>query len=289
MASLRDIRSRINSVKSTRQITSAMKMVSAAKLKKAQNRITNIRPYVNEMKGIIDDLSEHFTEKITNVYTEQRELKNTLIVLITSNKGLCGAFNTNICKKAVSVAEEKFNQDFNYIKFYCIGKKGHDFINKVGYEVLEYNDSIFDDLSYENISNLAAELMKLFEKEEFDRVEIVYNSFKVASLSSQSSETFLPLEIKEEKPEFPTEYIFEPDLLQIKENIIPDYLKTKLFSIFLDSVAAEHGARMTAMHQATDNASELIKELTLEYNKARQAAITKEILEITSGAEALKG
>lgn len=290
MASLRDIRSRISSVKSTRQITSAMKMVSAAKLKKSQNKINSLSPYVNEMNGIIEDLSEHFTEKDTSVYAEQREIKNILIVLVTSNKGLCGAFNTNICKKAINLVKEKYRDiSSKNVKFLCIGKKANDFIKKTEYKVYQSHTEIFNTPDYQTLSAEAKKIMLLFENKSFDKIELVHNSFKAAGVNSMVNEVYLPFEIKKKETEFPTEYIFEPDLNRIKDIIIPDYLKIKFFSIFLDSLAAEHGARMAAMHQATDNATELIKELTLSYNKARQAEITNEILEITSGAEALKG
>lgn len=290
MASLRDIRSRISSVKSTRQITSAMKMVSAAKLKKAQDRIQTIRPFVIEMNGIIYDLSEHLTDNISSVYTQERTIEKLLVVLITSNRGLCGGFNTNICKKSIKFIEEKYSQlaDDNKIDFFCFGKKAADFIKKTKYPIIGNDNHIFDNVTYENISLKATDFMQMFSEFKYDRIEIVYNSFKVASQSNLIEETYLPYQLHIPDTEFPTEYIFEPNIEHILNIIIPDYLKTKLFSIFLDSIAAEHGARMTAMHQATDNASELIKELTLAYNKARQATITKEILEITSGAEALR-
>ncbi len=292
MANLRDIRSRITSVKSTKQITSAMKMVAAAKLKKSQDRINFIRPYIEKMYGIIEDLSEHVTINSNTAYSEKREIKNVLIILITSNRGLCGAFNSNISRMAVKFIEEKYSNQLkseeSKTDFYCFGKKGYEFIKKNNFEIIENNNQIFDELSYENISNIANKLMLLFKEKQYDCIELIYNNFKVAGISVLKDEVYLPFLIDKEKPEFPAEHIFEPELEYIREMIIPDYLKTKLFSIFLDSIAAEHGARMTAMHQATDNATGLIKELTLEYNKARQAAITKEILEITSGAEALR-
>lgn len=291
MSSLRDIRSRINSIKSTRQITAAMKMVSAAKLKKAQDRISSMRPYVKELCGIIDNLSEHLTEKHENVFTEDREVKKVLVILIAANRGLCGGFNANIGKKAVSFVNETYPElikDEN-LDFFCYGKKAKDFIKKAGFNIIGNDTGIFDNLNYENISKIATSLMEDFKVEKYDRIELVYNSFKIASQSNLTAEAFLPYTINKKQTEFPTEYIFEPDMDYLTEIIIPDYLKTKLFSVFLDHIAAEHGARMTAMHQATDNATDLIKDLTLVYNKARQAAITKEILEITSGAEALRG
>lgn len=293
MSNLRDIRSRLNSVKSTRQITAAMKMVSAAKLKKAQDKINLRIPYVKTLEDIIANIAEHLHEidNNDNVYAEQRDVKNVLIVLIASNRGLCGAFNNNICKKAVNFAREKYPEaaDNNNIKFYCFGKKAIDFIAKTKYEVYDCDTLIFDDLNFERVAQVAARLMHAFKNKEFDKIEIVYNKFMGTARSTLADETYLPYSIKPVYKDFPSEYIFEPDLKYIKESVIPDYLKSVLYSIFISHLASEHSARMTAMHQATDNASELIKELTLEYNKARQAAITKEILEITSGAEALKG
>lgn len=290
MSSLRDIRSRINSVKSTKQITAAMKMVSAAKLKKAQDSISRRQKYVETIEGIIEDLSRHKIDVDENNLGENREVKNVLILLIASNKGLCGAFNNNVGKRAVNLAKTKYPfLDENNIKFFCFGKKAIEFISKTKYEVFECNNVILDNIDYKNISNLAEQLMSLFKSQKFDKIEVVYNKLTGAALSKIQEETFLPYSIKYDPIDFPAEYIFEPELEYIRSQIVPDYLKSLLFSIFLENLASEHAARMTAMHQATDNAGELLKELTLQYNKARQAEITKEILEITSGADALKG
>jgi len=291
MAGLKDIRNRITSVKSTRQITSAMKMVSAAKLKKAQDRVTQIRPYALKLKEVLIEVSSGLDKDHAGIYNENRKTENVLIVLIASNRGLCGAFNSNICKKSVQHVKDNYLglADQNKVKFFCIGKKAYDFIKKTEYEIIEKNNEIFDNLSFANTSVIAEKLMKLFSDKKFDKIDILYNSFKNAAIHEQKVEAFLPMALEIEERTNPSEYIFEPGVDKIVEEMVPKSLKIQLFRSILDSNASEHGARMTAMHQATDNATELIKDLTLMYNKARQAAITGEILEITSGANALKG
>ncbi|PLX09592.1 MAG: ATP synthase F1 subunit gamma [Marinilabiliales bacterium] len=290
MAGLKDIRNRIASVKSTRQITSAMKMVSAAKLKKAQDRVIQIRPYANKLTEVLAEVSSGLDKDHKGVYNVERPVESVLLVLLTSNRGLCGAFNANICKKAIHHVEEKYSDlPKESIKFLCIGKKANDFIKKQGFEIIKSGNEIFDDLTFENSVVLSKFIMDEFKNETFDKVELIYNSFKNAAVHYQIVEPFLPMEIKVEDRDHPSEYIFEPDMELIIEEMVPKSLRVQFFKVILDSNAAEHGARMTAMHQATDNATELIKHLTLMYNKARQAAITNEILEITSGANALKG
>jgi F-type H+-transporting ATPase subunit gamma len=290
MAGLKDIRNRIVSVKSTRQITSAMKMVSAAKLKKAQDRVVQIRPYANKLKDVLAEVSSGLDKNHKGIYNTQRKVEKVLIVLIASNRGLCGAFNANICKKAYSVINEKYSDlSVEQIKFVCIGKKANDYVKKLGYEIVLSGNELFDNLSFESSVYYSTYLMEEFKKENFDKIELVYNSFKNAAVHQQIAEPFLPMQIEAEERDNPSEYIFEPDMEKIMEEMIPKALRIQFFKAVIDSNAAEHGARMTAMHQATDNATELIKELTLIYNKARQAAITNEILEITSGAEALNG
>jgi len=290
MAGLKDIRNRITSVKSTRQITSAMKMVAAAKLKKAQDRVTQIRPYASKLKEVLVEVSYSLDKDHAGIYNENRKTENVLIVLMASNRGLCGAFNSNICKRSIQHVRDSYPELAlqNKIKFFCIGKKAFDFIKKTEFEIIEKNYEIFDKLSFANTSVIAEKLMKLFLDKKFDKIDILYNSFKNAAIHEQKVETFLPMALEIEERANPSEYIFEPGVDKIIEEMIPKSLKIQLFRSILDSNAAEHGARMTAMHQATDNATELIKDLTLMYNKARQAAITSEILEITSGAEALK-
>lgn len=291
MAGLKDIRNRITSVKSTRQITSAMKMVSAAKLKKAQDRVIQIRPYALKLREVLMEVSSGLDKGHKGVYIENRKPENVLVVLMASNRGLCGAFNANICKKAVSNVRENYSvqAEQGKLKFLCIGKKAADFIKKSEFELYDSEFAIFDNLSFANTTIIAEKLMKLFADGKFDRIDLVYNSFKNAAVHEQKVEQFLPMALEIKERNNPSEYIFEPGVEQIVDEMVPKSLKTQLFRTILDSNAAEHGARMTAMHQATDNASELIKDLTLMYNKARQAAITSEILEITSGAEALKG
>ncbi len=290
MAGLKDIRNRISSVKSTRQITSAMKMVSAAKLKKAQDRVIQIRPYANKLKEVLIEVSSGLDKDHKGIFSVNRPIENVLIVLLTSNRGLCGAFNANVCKNAVSYITDNYSKfPKENIKFFCIGRKANEFVRKLGYEIVKSGNEIYNDLTFDNSVSFSHFIMEEFKKGTYDKVDIVYNSFKNAAIHYQIVESFLPMELKIEERDNPSEYIFEPDMESIIEEMIPKSLRIQLFKVILDSNAAEHGARMTAMHQATDNATELIKDLTLMYNKARQAAITNEILEITSGANALKG
>jgi len=292
MAGLKEIRTRIASVKTTRQVTSAMKMVSAAKLKKAQDAILQIRPYAEKLYQILTSLSASLENVEESVYTQSREPEKVLIVLITSNRGLCGGFNANISKKAIELAKTKYLTQLKLGKldFICIGKQGARQMVHRGMNVIESKNDIFDALTFENVSRVAAELMQIFEKRTYDRIELVYNQFKNAAVQIQTTEQFLPVEMKEEQ-EGKTNYnfIYEPSKEYIIQELIPRSLKIQFYKALLDSHAAEHGARMTAMHQATDNATELLGDLTLQYNKARQATITGEILEIVSGAEALNG
>ncbi|ATA94246.1 ATP synthase F1 subunit gamma [Capnocytophaga canimorsus] len=282
MANLKEIRSRISSVSSTMQITGAMKMVSAAKLKKAQDAILAMKPYAYKLKQLLEQLSSALGSD--NVYNERPEgVVNVLIVPITSNRGLCGAFNSNISKKALELEAQKY-KNLN-VKFYTIGKKGNDALKKTD-KVFRHETHIFDNLNFAGASELASELMELYTSGQFDKIVLVYNSFKNAATQIVMEETFLPIQTVEAK-ESATDYIFEPSKEQIVEELIPRSLKIQFFKALRDSVASEHGARMTAMHKATDNANELRSQLKLTYNKARQAAITGEILEIVGGAEAL--
>lgn len=291
MAGLKEIRIRIASVKTTRQVTSAMKIVSAAKLKKAQDAIYQIRPYANKLKGILSSLSASLENGEDSVYTQQREPEKVLIVLISSNRGLCGGFNSNISKNAAKLVHEKYSRQLGLgnVQFLCVGKKGMMQMKYHGMKVVDNKNDIFNALSFGNISIIALDLMKLFEDGSYDRIEIVYNLFKNAAVQIQTSEQFLPVEIKKEETEkVNTNFIYEPSKEIIIQELIPRILKIQFYKALLDSHAAEHGARLTAMHQSTDNATELLNYLTLQYNKARQASITGEILEIVSGAEALK-
>ena len=284
MANLKEIRNRISSVSSTMQITSAMKMVSAAKLKKAQDAITAMRPYSDKLTQMLVNLSS--SVDFENVYLSPRKVKNKLVVCITSNRGLCGAFNSNVIKKCTEIA----NSSDESVSFLCIGKKGADILSK-NYNVVQTNNEIFDDLTFENISAIAEKLMSMFLNKEFDRVQIVYNKFKNAATQIVIQEQYLPIENNgsENDQKESSDYIFEPSQVEIISELIPKSLKTQLYKSIRDSYASEHGARMTAMHKATDNATELRDQLKLTYNKARQAAITNEILEIVGGAEALNG
>ena len=287
MANLKEIRARISSVGSTMQITSAMKMVSAAKLKRAQDAITQMRPYANKLRDLLVNLSSTLEGSDVGAFSQEREVKKVLLVTITSNRGLCGAFNSNIIKKAKSLAENDYAHAD--VSFLTIGKKGSEFFAKNSFTVRSVHNSLFDELTFENTSAIAEDIMQNFLCGEFDKVILVYNQFKNAATQFVQAEQFLPVETPTEEGVTIGDYIFEPSKKEIVKDLIPKSLKIQLFKGVLDSHASEHGARMTAMHKATDNAGELKKDLTLTYNKARQAAITGEILEIVGGAEALNG
>ena len=291
MAGLKEIRTRIASVKTTRQVTSAMKMVSAAKLKKAQDAILQIRPYAEKLHEILTSLSASLENVEDSVYTQSRIPENVLLILVSSNRGLCGGFNSNISKKAIEVANTKYAQQLQLgnLDFMCIGKQGARQLKHRGYKVVADENELFDELTFENVSRVAEECMKSFADKHYDRIELVYNQFKNAAVQLQATEQFLPVEMEESNNNDNFDFIYEPSKEHIIQELIPRSLKIQFYKALLDSNAAEHGARMTAMHQATDNATELIGSLTLEYNKARQASITGEILEIVSGAEALNG
>ncbi|KFF17981.1 ATP synthase F1 subunit gamma [Flavobacterium hydatis] len=286
MANLKEIRNRITSVSSTMQITSAMKMVSAAKLKKAQDAITAMRPYAEKLTELLQNLSATLDGDVGGDFTTQREVKKVLLVAITSNRGLCGAFNTNVIKEA------KVRSEFyagKQVDIFAIGKKGNDVLSKT-HSVIDNKSSVFDDLTFDNVAEIAEILTQQFLTGKYDKIELIYNQFKNAATQIVQTEQFLPLApIKSDVPVSTGDYIFEPSKEEIVLTLIPKSLKTQLYKGIRDSFASEHGARMTAMHKATDNATELRNQLKLTYNKARQAAITNEILEIVGGAEALKG
>ena len=286
MANLKEIRNRITSVSSTMQITSAMKMVSAAKLKKAQDAITAMRPYAEKLTELLQNLSSTLEGEVGGSFTKQREINKVLVVAITSNRGLCGAFNTNVIKQAKAVAESYPGKQ---VDIFAIGKKGNDILAKTT-TVIENHSDVYDNLTFDNVAKIAQTLTEKFTTGQYDRIEIVYNQFKNAATQIVQTEQFLPLAaVKSDKPVSTGDYIFEPSKEEIVETLIPKMLKTQLYKSIRDSFASEHGARMTAMHKATDNATDLRNQLKLTYNKARQAAITNEILEIVGGAEALKG
>jgi len=286
MANLKEIRSRISSVGSTMQITSAMKMVSAAKLKRAQDAVTQMRPYANKLTELLVNLSSTL-DSSEGIYSENRELKKVLLITITSNRGLCGGFNANIIKKAKSLIEGEYKKIETDV--ISIGKKSTQHFEKNGYNVISSHDGLYSDLTFENTSEIAQIIMDSFTNKDYDKIILLYNQFKNAATQIVMNEQFLPIKSPEETETKVGDYIFEPNQKDIVDQLIPKSLKTQLFKSVLDSHASEHGARMTAMHKATDNAGEIKKELTLQYNKARQAAITGEILEIVGGAEALNG
>lgn len=295
MANLKEIRERKASVASTRQITSAMKMVSAAKLKKAQDAIVRFRPYADKLKEILASVGDSIKDDEDNKYSMQREKERILLVLITSNRGLCGAFNSNAIKAVIQRALTEYGTQMmaKQVDFISIGKKGNDFLRKKGYHVIMDESGVFDDLTFERVSSLASMIMERFTSGEYDHVDLIYNQFKNAGTQILTEEQFLPIEVEKlaagHKMTSNIDYIFEPSKEYIVQELIPRSLRLQFYKAILDSHAAEHGARMTAMHKATDNATELLKELSLQFNKARQASITNEILEIVSGAEALKG
>ena len=290
MANLKEIKNRITSISSTMQITSAMKMVSAAKLKRAQDAITQMRPYAEKLQEILGNLSATL-DLSENAYSDQREVKNAYIVAVTSNRGLCGGFNNNVIKKVNALLKDEY-AGYN-TKLIAVGKKVNDSFKRseVNYrpEGIGQAEDMFNDLSFERSSEMAQFLMDEFAAGKVDRIVVVYNKFKNAAVQEVMEEQYLPIVVNQEEGASAGDYIFEPSKVEIVEDLIPKSLKTQLFKALLDSNASEHGARMTAMHKATDNAGDLKRDLTLQYNKARQAAITNEILEIVGGAVALNG
>ena len=293
MANLKEIRNRITSVSSTRQITSAMKMVSAAKLRRAQDAITQMRPYANKLKELLGNLNDNSDNDEGSVYSEQREVKRVLLIPVTSNRGLAGAFNANIIKETNKIIKEQYAD--KEVTVLAIGKKADDFFKKTDYNIKGTTlpsklETVYDDLTFARVSKVASKIMKAFEYKQFDKVLVIYNEFVNAAVQNVNVEQMMPIvsnETEENNSAVVSDYIYEPSKEFIVEELIPKSIKLQLFKALLDSHASEHGARMTAMHKATDNASDLINELKLVYNKARQAAITNEILEIVGGAEAL--
>lgn len=288
MANLKELRNRISSVGSTMQITSAMKMVSAAKLSKAQDAIAKMRPYAEKLTELLQNLSATLDGETSSPLTKERELKNVLIIAISSNKGLAGAFNSNIVKQVKNLAIGRFKNES--ISLATIGKKAYEVLDTKSYIIDYHNEEMVNKISYKEVAEFTEKIMKDFEVETYDKVVLVYNHFKNAGTQVVLTEDFLPIKQDSEihnQDANQTDYIFEPEKKEIVEELIPKALKMQLFKALRDSIASEHGARMTAMHKATDNAKELRDDLKLSYNKARQAAITNEILEIVAGAEAL--
>ncbi|WP_422360583.1 ATP synthase F1 subunit gamma [Reichenbachiella sp.] len=295
MANLKEVKNRISSVTSTQQITSAMKMVAAAKLKRAQDKITQMRPYSQKLTGLLQNVSAGMEDSSDNIYGQDREVNNVLLVVISSDRGLCGAFNNNVFKAAVNLINEKYSYEQKHDGVYILplGKKSFEFFSKRNYNVVDDYYGIFGDLSFDQAKVAAEYVMKSFVDGGYDKVELIYNEFKNVATQILQVEQFLPVEqveASEEETESSftnQEYIYQPSMQYVVEELIPKSLKVQFYKAILESNASEHGARMTAMDQATDNAGEMLKALKLTYNRTRQAAITKEILEIVGGAEAL--
>lgn len=294
MASLKEVRTRIESVNSTKQITSAMKMVAASKLRKSQNAILALRPFANKFSEIMRNISQDIDISKGNVYTEKREINRVLIIPLTSNKGLCGVFNANIIRDTIALIHEEYQAqlDNNQLDVLCIGSKVEEALKYKKYPVIGNENALLDDLSYDNCVPFAERLMSLFTEKKYDRIVFVYNQFKNASTQILVHEQFLPIQIDingNNEDSYGVEYIFQPNKEDIYNEMIPKSLKMQVYKILLDSFTSEQGARMVSMTQATDNATELLKELNLTYNKARQSAITNELVEIVSGADAQNG
>jgi len=293
MGNLKEVRNRITSVTSTQQITSAMKMVSAAKLRRAQDAIVSLRPYANKLNEILQHLVL-ITDSSQAVYSGTRDVQIVLLVAITSNRGLCGAFNSNVIRRIKALASGKYKD--RKVSVLAIGKKADDAfkgteLHVIGTDLPKRLHRLFDDLSYDNIAPVAESIMENYVIGQFDKVEIIYNEFKNAAVQNLVTEQYLPVLPPEETGEatgMVHDYIFEPSKEEIVEELVPRSLKIQLYRAILESYAAEHGARMTAMHKATENASDMLKELKISYNKARQASITNELIEIVSGADALR-
>ncbi len=295
MANLKAIRVRLSSVKSTRQITSAMKMVAAAKLRKAQDAIVQLRPYADKLNEIQAGLSAALRDTETeNIYAERKKGSGkVLLVVVTSNKGLCGAFNANVLRETRRIMSEKYGDLVKRgdLAVITVGKKAHDSLRKLKCNIIADHSDLYTGLTFDRVAALADRLMQHYVTKEYDTIEIVYNQFRNAAIQNLTDEVYLPvtMNVSGGTAAAPADYIYEPDQVSIVSELIPKTLRIKLYRALLDSFAAEHGARMTAMHQATDNATDLIRDLTLQYNKARQASITNQLLEVVSGAEALNG
>ena len=289
MASLKEVKTRISSVTSTQQITKAMKMVAAAKLRKSQDRIIQMRPFAQKMTGILQNLSGGNTQS-DNWYSKVRTVERVLIVAVSSDRGLCGSFNSNTIKGVIRLLQEKYSSQHakKNVTILSIGKKANDYFSKRNYSVNEEYANLFHGLSFDGVSDAGEYLMGAFKKGEYDRIEIVYNQFKNVATQILISEQFLPVPPISNEKMVSIDYIFQPNQEEILAGLIPKSLKVQLFKTLLDSNASENGARMTAMDKASENAGEMLKDLKLTYNRTRQAAITKEILEIVAGAEALK-
>ncbi len=294
-ANLKEVRERIKSVISTQQITKAMKMVSAAKFRKAQQAIVQVRPYAERLNRMMKNIAANTDGDVNLVYNQEREVKKVLLVIVTSTRGLCGAFNTNVVKSAISIIDTKFSEAYinGNLSVLCIGKKGYDGLRR-RYPKANFNiDNIdlFMNLSFESVAKVSQGVMDQFAAKEFDEVVVAYSRFKNAAMQFAEVEQFLPIpkQVETEHRKSKADYIFEPDQETLLANLIPNILQLQFHKYLLDTHASEHGARMTSMDKATENAEELLKALKINYNKARQESITKELLEIVAGAAALEG
>ena len=295
MPGLKEVRIRIGSVKSTQQITNAMRMVAASKLRRAQNAIIKLRPYAAKLREIMQNLSATAGDVTGSIYSEERKPQRILLVVFTSNRGLCGTFNANVIEAASNLMSTTYAEQFdrNELALVTVGRKASEFFRKRKYNVVDSWDEVYDSLSYENVVPFAEKLMKMFESKEYDRIILVYNQFKNAATQRLVEEQYLPVlppaSSGQAAKRTTADYIFEPDQEQLLHQLLPKSLRIQFHKAVLDSFASEQGARMTAMQKATDNAKEILRDLQISYNKARQNAITKELLEIVAGAEALKG
>lgn len=291
MANLKEVRVRIASIKSTRQITSAMKMVSASKLRKGQNAILNLRPYEEQLRNLLNNINKGLRQDEKNVLCTSKPVTDVLVIVVTANKGLCGTFNTNLIKQAVAHLREQKEKGYN-IKLWLVGKKGEDFFRKSNYLIDECFHDLIESVSVDDSFDFARKVMHQIENDTFQKVEVVYNKFVNAARFELLTEQILPMHLESSEEEHTEEddkfgYILEPSKKEIMDELVPKVIQTYIYRILLDSFASEQGARMTAMHKATDNATELLKNLTITYNKVRQSSITNEIVEIVGGAEAL--
>lgn len=297
MANLKEVRDRIKSVQNTQQITKAMKMVSAAKLRRAQQAITQMRPYANKLNEMLRNILSNLDGDVSTSFGQERKVEKACVVVVTSNRGLCGAFNSNVIKAAIATINEKYAEvrKNGNLTLLFIGKKGYDFFRKRYTDVTIINDHVelFSDLSFDNVANVSKSLMQAFEDKQYDAIEVSYGRFKNAATQFTETEQFLPVAKLDSGEEggnkHKADYIFEPSKEELLEHLVPSILQTQFHKFLLDTHASEHGARMTAMDKASENADELLRDLKISYNKARQEDITKQILEIVGGAAALEG
>jgi len=291
MPNLKDVRNRIKSVISTQQITKAMKMVAASKLRKAQDNIIQMRPFAQKLNDILENVIQASGDQVETVYAEKRDLRKVLIVAVSSDRGLCGAFNSNIFKRVVALIDQKYQKFYQqgHLDILPIGKKSYDFFRKRDFNIIDQYWKLFTDMTYDDVKEVAEFIMQSFRNEHYDEVIVVYNEFKNVATQVLQAYQFLPIQRTEQEGSHQAklDYIFEPSQQYIIRELIPQLLHIQFYKAILESIAAEHGARMTAMEQASENADELLEELQITYNRTRQAVITKELNEIVGGAQAL--